>query len=159
MKQAAQTNEFGKANDMRDYVLDSLDLQLFKEALLRPISLIISFSLLIPQAILQVSNEHTIGRWFTNEALIRIIIVRKQLAREKQLTADIILAQRSAVPAIRAKALEQPKKESKHDKQKIEQLAKRKLEGGSLDKPQKKAKATNEKYDLWGEGELYIFPC
>lgn len=89
---------------------------------------------------------------FPNGTLIRVIIVRKQLAREKQLTADIILAQRSAVPAIRAKALEHQKKESKHDKQKIEQLAKRKLEGGSIDKPQKKAKATNQKYDLWGEG-------
>lgn len=73
------------------------------------------------------------------------------MAREKQLKVDEILAQRSAVPAIL-----QPSRSlqtaSKAIKRKVEQLAKRHLEGATTPKP-KKTKRTTATYDLWGDQE------
>ena len=80
------------------------------------------------------------------------------MARDKPLKVDEILAERSAVPAIiaRVKAANTEKKESKHDLQKVNQIAKRKREGAIPATPKKKKKQTKQAtYDMWGDGRIF----
>ncbi|KAI9471430.1 ribosome biogenesis protein Nop53/GLTSCR2 [Zychaea mexicana] len=80
--------------------------------------------------------------------------VKRQLARDKPLRVDEILAERSAVPAViaRVKAANVERKESKHDLQKVNQIAKRKREGGATPAPTKKKQTKQATYDMWGDG-------
>ncbi|KAI9267930.1 ribosome biogenesis protein Nop53/GLTSCR2 [Phascolomyces articulosus] len=84
--------------------------------------------------------------------------VKRQLARDKPLKVDEILAERSAVPAViaRVKAANVEKKESKHDLQKVNHIAKRKREGAippSAPKKKKKQSVKQASYDMWGDVE------
>ncbi|KAG2217923.1 hypothetical protein INT45_012586 [Circinella minor] len=82
--------------------------------------------------------------------------VKRQLARDKPLKVDEILAERSAIPAIiaRVKAANTEKKESKHDLQKVNKIAKRKRENAIPTTPKKKKKQVKEAtYDMWGDDD------
>ncbi|KAI9025799.1 ribosome biogenesis protein Nop53/GLTSCR2 [Phycomyces nitens] len=84
--------------------------------------------------------------------------VKRQLAKDKPLRVDEILAERSAVPAVKGRALgpgAKPAakgKPSKYTQEKIEKIAKRKAEESSapVNKKNKKANQTNT-YDLWAD--------
>ncbi|KAI9314482.1 ribosome biogenesis protein Nop53/GLTSCR2 [Dichotomocladium elegans] len=79
--------------------------------------------------------------------------IRRSLAKERPLRVEQILAQRSAVPAViaRVRAANTEKKISKYTKQKVDQIAKRKLEGGPSAAPKKKIKSGVASYDMWDD--------
>ncbi|CAO3639073.1 unnamed protein product [Cunninghamella blakesleeana] len=80
--------------------------------------------------------------------------VKKQMKAKKQLRVDQILSERSAVPALEGRHIQTISEpvygiESKHQKQKINKLAKRKLKNTSQPPPKKLKQ--QKSYDVWGE--------
>ncbi|KAI9309146.1 ribosome biogenesis protein Nop53/GLTSCR2 [Cunninghamella echinulata] len=78
--------------------------------------------------------------------------VKKQLKAKRQLRVDQILNEKSAVPALKGRHIQQISEpvygtESKHQRQKINKLAKRKLKESPQPSP-KKAK-NKQAYDVW----------
>lgn len=92
--------------------------------------------------------------------LIILNIVKKQLKAKRQLRVDQILNEKSAVPALKGRHIQQISEpvygtESKHQRQKINKLAKRKLKESPQPSP-KKAK-NKQAYDVWAvEGSIEI---
>ncbi|ORZ02931.1 ribosome biogenesis protein Nop53/GLTSCR2 [Syncephalastrum racemosum] len=79
--------------------------------------------------------------------------VAKKMKGKKKLKVDEILGERSAVPAVGVKALNDRKQDgSRYTKQQVDRLVKRKREGAEILPPPKK-KGGKQVYDMWVEEE------
>ncbi|KAL0091804.1 ribosome biogenesis protein Nop53/GLTSCR2 [Phycomyces blakesleeanus] len=86
--------------------------------------------------------------------------VKRQLAKDKPLKVDEILAERSAVPAVNGRALRSSAKPaskgkpSKYTLEKVEKIAKRKAEESAAPVKKKNKSSQTNTYDLWADAPV-----